>query len=345
MKERNSSVEIFRILAMFLVCVVHWNGWFVPMPDSFSSDYSAASIGQILIESISAPCVNMFLIISGYYGVKLKARSLVNLFLLILSVSLPFYIVNSVWHQTFDVNSFLRCFLVFTHYGCFVQCYVMLLFLSPVINVAIERYGKRLLPWVLLFWLIEFMMGFVWVDADRLGVNYGYSLIHFVLMYFMARMLYLFRIEVLQMNKLLWLCGYVPCVIVISIMYVWFGKSRAYSYANPFVIISAFCLFIPFLHHTFYSKGVNWIAKRTFTVYVIQVTSPVIGVLCLLDKQLFLGYPYVSYVFISLFVLLFLYGGAILYDYIRCFITDPIMHYICEKKLIRVFDNLFCLWF
>lgn len=343
MKERNSSVEIFRIIAMFLVCVVHWNAWFVPMPESFSADYSAASIGKIILESVSAPCVNMFLIISGYYGVKLKARSLINLFLLILSVSLPFYIVNSIWHQTFDFKSFIHCFLVFSHYGYFIQCYVMLLFLSPVLNVAIEKYGRRLLPWVLFFWVIEFLMGFVWVDADRLGINYGYSLIHFVLMYFLARMLFLFRDEVLQISKTSWLWGFVLCVIVISLMYIWLGKSRSYSYANPFVMISAFCLFIPFLYHTFYNRKVNWIAKRTFTVYVIQVTSPVIGVLCFLDKYLLEGYSYVTYLFISLFVLLLLYGGAVLYDYIRCFITNPIADYICKKRIINVLDSFFAL--
>lgn len=343
MKERNSSVEIFRILAMFLVCVVHWNGWFVPMPDSFSSDYSAASIGQILLESISVPCVNMFLIISGYYGVKLKARSLVNLFLLILSVSLPFYIVNSIWHQTFDFKSFIHCFLVFSHYGYFIQCYVMLLFLSPVLNVSIEKYGKRLLPWVLLFWLIEFMMGFVWVDADRLGVNYGYSLVHFVFMYFLARMLYLYRERILCLNKVLWIWGFILCTIFISLIYVWKGKDLAYSYANPFVIVSAFCLFIPFLHYSFYNKGINWIAKRTFTVYIIQISMPVIGLLSSLDIYLLNNYSYIVYLLLSLVMLLILYGWSIMYDYIRSFITDPIIHYICEKKLIRMFDNLFSL--
>lgn len=28
-QERNSSIELFRILATFLVLIVHWNGWFV----------------------------------------------------------------------------------------------------------------------------------------------------------------------------------------------------------------------------------------------------------------------------------------------------------------------------
>lgn len=28
-QQRNSSIELFRILATFLVLIVHWNGWFV----------------------------------------------------------------------------------------------------------------------------------------------------------------------------------------------------------------------------------------------------------------------------------------------------------------------------
>ena len=340
MKERNSSVEVFRMLAMFLVCVVHWNGWFVPIADTFPVySYTSANIGQILIESVSVPCVNMFLIISGYFGLKLKARSLINLFFQIISVSIPFYIINSIWNHNFDMLSFARCFLAFTHFGYFIQCYVMLLFLSPILNVAIEKYGKRLFPWVLCLWLIVFMMGCIWVDADRLGINNGYSLIHFILMYFLARMLYLYRDEILRINKVLWIWGFVSCTIIISLMYVWVGKERAYSYANPLVIVSAFCIFVPFLHYSFYNKRVNWVAKRTFTVYIIQISMPVIGLLSSLDNYLLNSRSYIVYLLLSFVVLLILYGGSILYDYIRSFITDPITNFICEKKLIKVFDK------
>lgn len=33
-KQRNSSVELFRIIATFLVLIVHFNGWFVGIPEN-----------------------------------------------------------------------------------------------------------------------------------------------------------------------------------------------------------------------------------------------------------------------------------------------------------------------
>ena len=62
--ERNSSIELFRILATFLVLIVHWNGWFVGgMPGITRDTLSVFRGGQAIIESLSACCVNCFLLI------------------------------------------------------------------------------------------------------------------------------------------------------------------------------------------------------------------------------------------------------------------------------------------
>ena len=45
-QERNSSIELFRILATFLVLIVHWNGWFVGGIDENASwDNFSAQMG------------------------------------------------------------------------------------------------------------------------------------------------------------------------------------------------------------------------------------------------------------------------------------------------------------
>jgi surface polysaccharide O-acyltransferase-like enzyme len=83
--KRNSSVELYRIVATITVLVVHYNGWFVGgMPDRLDlSQLSAFRIGQAVIESASCICVNMFLIISGYFGIRFKGSSLLKICLLL----------------------------------------------------------------------------------------------------------------------------------------------------------------------------------------------------------------------------------------------------------------------
>ena len=78
-KTRNSSIELFRIIAMLLVLIVHCNGWLVGgIPDSFDEkNISTFRISQAIIQSFSCTCVNMFILISGYFGLKFKLKSII----------------------------------------------------------------------------------------------------------------------------------------------------------------------------------------------------------------------------------------------------------------------------
>lgn len=66
-KQRDSSVEVFRILATFLVLIVHFTGWFVGgIRNPFDSTLDLSfRIGQTVISALCVVCVNCFLIISG----------------------------------------------------------------------------------------------------------------------------------------------------------------------------------------------------------------------------------------------------------------------------------------
>ena len=76
---RNSSLEFYRIIATFTVLVVHFNGWFVDIPERFDFSHIALSrIGQMIIEAATIICVNMFVLISGYFGIKLRLSSVIK---------------------------------------------------------------------------------------------------------------------------------------------------------------------------------------------------------------------------------------------------------------------------
>lgn len=205
--ERNSSVELFRILATFLVLIVHCNGWFVGMPTSFVwKSVSAFTVGQTLIESFSCVCVNCFLVISGYYGIKFKYRSVWNMFVLLLSIYVPFCIVQMLYAGDFNVKQLLLSFFAFSRESYFVQCYLMLTFLSPVLNSFIEKYNRHILKYVFVFWGIEIYFECL-RGNESLGFNDGYSVIHFILIYMLGRCLFLYRDKVLKINRNCYLGG------------------------------------------------------------------------------------------------------------------------------------------
>ena len=72
-KFRDSNMELLRIIAMLLVCIVHANFRALPVPtyeEAFTN--VSSSILRYFTESISIICVNLFVLISGWYGIKFK---------------------------------------------------------------------------------------------------------------------------------------------------------------------------------------------------------------------------------------------------------------------------------
>ena len=109
--QRNSSIELYRILATFAVLIVHFNGWFVgdwPLPDYDISNPTLFRTGQIVIEALSIICVNMFVIISGYFGIKLKLSSIVKLYVYLALIYIPLYLFRYVSTHEFVFADFLE---------------------------------------------------------------------------------------------------------------------------------------------------------------------------------------------------------------------------------------------
>ena len=325
-KERNSSIELYRIIATFTVLIVHFNGWFVGMRGFDFHHPTFLGAGQIIIESSTIICVNMFLIISGYFGIRLKLTSVIRLCLLLALIYVPFYLVDILLEGAISVKTLIGKFLVISNAGYFIQGYLMLMFFSPVLNAFIEKYGRQILPWTLCLLCIEFWFETV-RGIENFGFNRGYSIIHFVLMYMVARCIALYKDELLVLPKKYWVFGYVVSTIIICFMFVG-GLECAFAYSNPIVIVSSICTFIPFLYRDWNNRFVNWVAGGTLAVYIIQVTDPVYGLLVKLDYYFLENYSYLLY--------LLLCGLVIFLTFIFCVVYQK----ICEKLVTPVLLKL-----
>jgi len=246
---RNSSIELFRIIATFFVLIAHFNGWFVGgLPQSLDFGTFNWRWCQFFIIGATGVCVNLFLIISGYFGLKFKISSFVQISLILIGIYIPFSLMyRFVTWKTISLTgagyvgdvlySFYSNFFFISKAGYFVQCYLMLIFFSPILNSFIQNNSRRnVLLWVLLFWFIEFWFGCV-QNIENFGFNKGYSIIHFVLIYMMARLVALYKIELLRIPSYIWWCGYAFCSVILSVMY---GVGIFWDYANPINIVSSF---------------------------------------------------------------------------------------------------------
>ncbi len=313
-RQRNSSIELYRIIATFAVLIVHFNGWFLgdwPLPAYDINNPTLFRTGQMIISAAVIICVNMFVIISGYFGIKLKLSSIVKLYIYLALIYVPLYLIRFISTHEFVFADFLGKFFVISCAGYFIQCYFMLMILSPVLNAFIEKYRKRSLVWVMLFIMLEFWFGCV-MEVDEMGYNHGYSVIHFVLMYMIARCIKLYEDDIKKINQWVWVLSYLLCTVVIVICFM-LGVKWCWDYSNPIVVISSVCSFLPFLYKAYYNKVINWIASGTLAVYIIHVTNRIQYVLESVDRNVLETYSYPMYLLMILAVILMTFVASALY--------------------------------
>ena len=311
--QRNSSIELYRIIATFAVLIVHFNGWFLgdwPLPAYDINNPTLFRTGQMIISALSIICVNMFVIISGYFGIRLKLSSILKLIIYLALIYVPLYIVKCFSDNEFVLTDFIeRCFVI-SYAGYFIQCYFMLMILSPVINAFIEKFGRDSLKWVLLFWGLEFWFDCI-MEVEELGYNRGYSVIHFVLMYMIARCIKLYEDDIKRIQRWVWVLGYLLSTIVIVFSFV-VGIKWCWYYSNPIVVFSSVCTFLPFLYKTYYNKLINWIASGTLAVYIIHVTYYIRSFLQRVDCYLLETNDYPMYLIKIIVVILIFFVVSVL---------------------------------
>lgn len=78
-QERSSNIELLRILSMFLVLMIHYiPSRTLPTHDTLAHD-TLGTLFDLELRSISFVCVNCFILISGYFGIRWKLKSFSNL--------------------------------------------------------------------------------------------------------------------------------------------------------------------------------------------------------------------------------------------------------------------------
>lgn len=221
----------------------------------------------------------------------------------------------------FSIKGLISSALPISRGGYFVQCYFMLMLLSPILNSFIKDCKRgSLLCLALLLVFIEFYFDGI-REIEYFGIRNGYSVAHFCLMYLIGRIIFLYKDELTRIKKLYWVCGYILCSIFTALLYL-LKVSFAFDYSSPFVISASVCSFIPFLYNAFVNRKINWIAKGTFAVYILQVTDPLYSFLVKLDNALLIEFPYGKYLLCAGMIIILFFGACILYDKFREYVTS-----------------------
>lgn len=273
MNNRSSNIELCRIISIMLVVLVHanfaWQGW----PTSLDNTYTPS----LFVEAFSIIGVNVFVMISGYFSIKPKLKSLINLFYICAFYAF-FRLLGGIYTETLDLYNFL----FITRSNWFIVSYLGLIIFAPIINKYIDKVDKRrLVSLIIILLVFEFYYGwFPKLCQVEPGFGAGYSVLSFIVIYIIGRYIRLYGVN--RYISKYGLMLYILCSAVIGIMaylQLWLKPgtelwSTNYAYCNPIVILSSVSFFCFFKDLKFKdNKTVNYLASSTLAILLLHANK------------------------------------------------------------------------
>lgn len=284
---------------------------------------------RIYVESLTIVAVNCFILISGYFGLKLKVKSLSSFLFQVYFYSISIFILFSLFQNGFAYIRLFNAILPQVSLW-FVGSYLGLLLLSPILNKFIENSDrKELRIFLLLFYISVFLFGYI---TDTFKFSNGYSPIAFVGLYLIGRYIRLYGTErFFNLTKLHYLgiygisalfCTLLFCGILLIYPH---PEKIAYlttSYTSPFNIISSIALFMLFTKFRIQSQLINNISCSAFSVYLIHCDPNIVDLYCGFVMKLNDMFSIPVFVVVLICFVLFLFFSCVVIDKIRIFIWN-----------------------
>lgn len=335
---RASNFEMLRMLAMFLVLVLH-AGFFAvgkPTADLITSEPLDSFI-RIFIESLSIVCVNVFVLISGWFGIKATIKGFCNFLFQCLFFLIGIYaIMICLGYTQFSLKGLLGC-LFMLKWNWFIKAYLGLFILSPVLNAFVLSANQKLFK-IVLIGFFGFQTIYSWCTGAAEFFLAGFSTMSFIGLYLLARYINLYKPRWALLKKKNDISVYLVCCVLVAIgafvpPFIIKNNSicftilaKMFNYVSPFVIIASVYLLLCFSKLKLQSKFVNWCGISCFAVFLVH-SNPNIALPYFKRIVVYLYEVYPLPIF-YLYILLFLIGiffMSLLLDKIRLWIWNRVM--------------------
>lgn len=339
MTERNSSFEILRLVAMFIIICHHFvvHGVYPSISPNDIHNFSMAAC--VLLFGWGGYLGNsIFVLLTGYFSID-RQVNWKRLFLL--AVTMIFYavIIAVIWKfNGWNVPHKKAVLLPFFYgYNWFVACYLIFMLFVPFLNAAILKASSvQHLTIILLLFFINLI-----VPAFK-GVNFmnDAPLFQFLLFYLIGAYLKRFKFQHTILNKQsTWIKTAVVLLIIqiAAIAYTWIFKNDIWRYVNLFSACLAVTYFM--------------IAKTNGTCCfptVNKLAASVLGIYLIHDNELVRPYiwttifPNASYLGSSYFVLFLL--AKVCCVYAVCLLIDQIRVNFIEVRVKKIVDLYWKQW-
>lgn len=280
---RNYGIDALRLIAMFMVVVLHVLGQGGVLYGSPSLTVKGETYWSIEIACYCA--VNVFAIISGYVGVNAKHKWS-SLFLLCFQLTLYACIITSValivgWcnHAPISWENFVHYLFPSATSMWYFAAYFCLFFFMPMLNAIIQNVPQKTLKVAGMFVFIVFCC---WTQLFTRVSNLGggYSVIWLVVLYVVGG--YMSKYKPMQkLSVTASILSYLACVAVTVLSRILIGNlalqsgriNILVSYTSPTIFLAAIFLVHAFANMRVSQKATKLIAHTSpmaFGVYLIH---------------------------------------------------------------------------
>ena len=275
---RSSNIELLRILTIFGVVVLHYNG---NVALGLVNPGTVNHHLLLTLEILFICAVNLFVLISGYFLCQTQKRSglkALELVVQVMAFGVAKYMVSVVLGRA--PLSLFTLIVSAVPNNYYVTLYLAVYLLSPYVNILLKKlsdrqftvllvlYGTLFAIWPTVLDMVYAVTGFNFnglYPTNSGGSQFGYSFLNFLLMYLLGAFL-----RRCKPGKGFYdLLGAAGCFAVLILWQLYY-PSVARAYCNPFVIGLAVFVFRLFLRVRCSSRLVNTLAKGAFTCFLLH---------------------------------------------------------------------------
>lgn len=321
-KIRESNFELLRIVCMFGVFTNHMLQY---LYDLHTSEITVANEARMFVMNACIVAVNCFVLISGYFGIRLSVNGIVKFVSQCLFYSLTIFAIAAIATRTFDWGMCIKSvFACSENTLWFVPAYFGLMLVSPMINQSYESMTSKMRSFLLVaFLFVDVYLGYIH-QCKEIGGD-GFNLFHLMTIYYCGR--YISGLPKYPEMKwgLLSIVMFAIMTVLHAVKMRFFPISIIYSlhYQSPCLMISSFFFFQFFRNIKIQSSAINHIASSVFAVYLIHFHSSVFPHLSRIAKSMLEN----TYVWAEPFVLFFF----LLIVFFACIIVDKLRLFLCQK--------------
>ena len=241
-KKRESNFELLRIIAMLLVMITHATFLALGVPthdDSINIPYS--SFGIFLSQSFSTVCVNIFVLLSGWFGIKINLKRFSEFIFQIFFFTSIIFIGLYIYSSNVITNALLTFFMFHSSDYWFVKAYIGLYLFSPILNIFAVSF-------FFLYLMAKYTRQYLLPDINKISQKL-YITVYISIVLFIATLAF----------------------IVTRLEFPIAG--RLFTYTNPLVLLESLLLIIIFSRISIKSKIINWVGISCFSVYLLHANE------------------------------------------------------------------------